>query len=162
MVLWRGHFNATESTKSVNLSINGGEGGPIVIIWCCDNGIPIASISFRCNCLGERRFPEHVLRKVSNDRCYRLCVALTSVISSTNNRFILEETDDKFYFPPGSLLYGQDNVVTILQVSARILAITISANIKSRIIWVSTSRAVSRMSISYHSDSDAHGDFSCY
>jgi hypothetical protein len=26
IVLWRGHFNATEDTQSVNLSINGGEG----------------------------------------------------------------------------------------------------------------------------------------
>lgn len=26
IVLWRGHFTATEDTKSVNLSINGGEG----------------------------------------------------------------------------------------------------------------------------------------
>lgn len=112
--------------------------------------------------MGERRFPEHVLWKVSNDRRYRLCVALTPAISSTNNQFILEETDDKFYFPLGSLLYGQDNVITILQVSARVLAITMAANIRYRIIWVSTSRAVSRMLISDHSDSDAHGDFSCY
>lgn len=37
--------------------------------------------------------------------------------SSTNNQNILEETDDKFYFPPGSLLYDRDNVITILQVS---------------------------------------------
>lgn len=26
IVLWRGHFNATGNEKSVNLSINGGEG----------------------------------------------------------------------------------------------------------------------------------------
>jgi hypothetical protein len=32
IVLWRGHFNATESTQSVNLSINGGEGGLVVIM----------------------------------------------------------------------------------------------------------------------------------
>jgi hypothetical protein len=37
------------------------------------------------------------------------------LLSSTNNRNILEETDDKFYFPPGSLLYNQDNIITILQ-----------------------------------------------
>lgn len=36
-------------------------------------------------------------------------------ISSTNNRNILEETDDKFTFPNGSVVAGQDNVITIVQ-----------------------------------------------
>lgn len=35
--------------------------------------------------------------------------------SSTNNRKIIEETDDKFAFPGGSLVPG-DNVITIVQV----------------------------------------------
>jgi hypothetical protein len=35
--------------------------------------------------------------------------------SSTNNRHILEETDDKFIFPPAALRAG-DNVITIAQV----------------------------------------------
>ncbi|EPQ50957.1 glycoside hydrolase family 35 protein [Gloeophyllum trabeum ATCC 11539] len=39
----------------------------------------------------------------------------TSYGNSTNDRHILEETDDKFHFPPGSLLPGQDNVITIVQ-----------------------------------------------
>ncbi|OJA15263.1 hypothetical protein AZE42_10788 [Rhizopogon vesiculosus] len=80
VVLWRGHFNATESTKSVNLCINGGEAFAATI-WVNDVFLN------------------------------------TSYGNSTNNQNILEETDDKFYFPPGSLLYGKekDNVITILQ-----------------------------------------------
>ncbi|KAJ7648397.1 glycoside hydrolase family 35 protein [Mycena polygramma] len=38
----------------------------------------------------------------------------TSFGNSTNNRNILEETDDKFTFPTGSVLAG-DNVITIVQ-----------------------------------------------
>ncbi|TFK52650.1 glycoside hydrolase family 35 protein [Heliocybe sulcata] len=43
----------------------------------------------------------------------------TSYGNSTNNANILEETDDKFYFPSGSLLPNQDNVITIVQVRLR-------------------------------------------
>jgi len=39
----------------------------------------------------------------------------TSFGNSTNNRRILEETDDKFTFPQGSLLPGKDNVITVVQ-----------------------------------------------
>ncbi|PPQ64156.1 hypothetical protein CVT24_008791 [Panaeolus cyanescens] len=39
----------------------------------------------------------------------------TSFGNSTNNRNILEETDDKFTFPIGSLKNGADNVITIVQ-----------------------------------------------
>ncbi|KAF8877086.1 beta-galactosidase, domain 2-domain-containing protein [Infundibulicybe gibba] len=39
----------------------------------------------------------------------------TSFGNSTNNRNILEETDDKFTFPVGSLKAGKDNVITIVQ-----------------------------------------------
>ncbi|KAI9568565.1 glycoside hydrolase family 35 protein [Boletus coccyginus] len=78
IVLWRGHFTATEDTKSVNLSINGGEAFA-ASVWVNDVFLN------------------------------------TSYGNSTNNRNILEETDNKFYFPPGSLLYDQDNVITILQ-----------------------------------------------
>ncbi|KAF9561800.1 glycoside hydrolase family 35 protein [Agrocybe pediades] len=39
----------------------------------------------------------------------------TSFGNSTNNRHILEETDDKFEFPEGSLIAGQDNVITVVQ-----------------------------------------------
>ena len=35
--------------------------------------------------------------------------------SSTNSRLLIEETDNKFFFPPGSLRTGQDNVLTIVQ-----------------------------------------------
>lgn len=40
---------------------------------------------------------------------------LTARRSSTNNRHILEETDDKFFFPSGALKAGQDNVITVVQ-----------------------------------------------
>lgn len=78
IVLWRGHFNATENTQSVNLSINGGEAFAATV-WVNDVFLN------------------------------------TSYGNSTNNKYILEETDDKFHFPPGSLLYEQENVITILQ-----------------------------------------------
>ncbi|KAK0202212.1 glycoside hydrolase family 35 protein [Desarmillaria ectypa] len=39
----------------------------------------------------------------------------TSYGNSTNNLNILEETDDVFVFPEGSLIPGQDNVITIVQ-----------------------------------------------
>jgi hypothetical protein len=78
IVLWRGYFNATENTQSVNLSINGGEAFAATV-WVNDVFLN------------------------------------TSYGNSTNDRNILEETDDKFIFPLGSLLYGQENVITILQ-----------------------------------------------
>ncbi|KAF8192161.1 glycoside hydrolase family 35 protein [Pholiota molesta] len=39
----------------------------------------------------------------------------TSFGNSTNNRNILEETDDKFFFPTGALKAGRDNVITVVQ-----------------------------------------------
>lgn len=42
--------------------------------------------------------------------------------SSTNNHNILEETDDRFVFPEGALLPGQDNVITVVQVRFQTLA----------------------------------------
>ncbi|EGN93829.1 glycoside hydrolase family 35 protein [Serpula lacrymans var. lacrymans S7.3] len=83
IVLWHGHFNATENTKSVNLSINGGEAFA-ASVWVNDVFLN------------------------------------TSYGNSTNNANIVDETDEKFYFPSGSLNYGQDNVITILQVSTHI------------------------------------------
>ncbi|KAI6113990.1 glycoside hydrolase family 35 protein [Pisolithus sp. B1] len=78
IVLWHGHFNATEETKSVNLSINGGEAFA-ASVWVND-----------------------VFLK-------------TSYGNSTNNKNIIQETDEVFHFPPGSLKYGEDNVVTVVQ-----------------------------------------------
>ncbi|KDQ50498.1 glycoside hydrolase family 35 protein [Jaapia argillacea MUCL 33604] len=78
IVLWRGHFNATGSEKSVNLSINGGE-------------------AFAASVWLNNQFLN------------------TSYGNSSNNRHILEETDDVFYFPPGSVIAGQDNAITIVQ-----------------------------------------------
>ncbi|KDR82517.1 hypothetical protein GALMADRAFT_237854 [Galerina marginata CBS 339.88] len=39
----------------------------------------------------------------------------TSFGNSSNNRRILEETDDKFTFPAGALIAGEDNVITVVQ-----------------------------------------------
>ncbi|KAI6030502.1 glycoside hydrolase family 35 protein [Pisolithus orientalis] len=78
IVLWHGHFNATEETKSVNLSINGGEAFA-ASVWVND-----------------------VFLK-------------TSYGNSTNNKNVVAETDEVFYFPPGSLKYGEDNVITVVQ-----------------------------------------------
>lgn len=36
--------------------------------------------------------------------------------SSTNNKNVIEETDDMFIFPEGSLLPGKDNIITVVQV----------------------------------------------
>ena len=49
--------------------------------------------------------------------CCNDALTIDNPSSSTNNQNILEETDEKFYFPPGSLRYDEDNVITILQVS---------------------------------------------
>ncbi|KAJ8517999.1 hypothetical protein ONZ45_g4873 [Pleurotus djamor] len=45
----------------------------------------------------------------------------TSFGNSSNARNRLEETDDKFIFPPGSLRPGKDNVITIVQVGVPLL-----------------------------------------
>lgn len=37
--------------------------------------------------------------------------------SSTNNNNIVGETDEVFYFPEDALVEGQDNVITVVQVS---------------------------------------------
>ncbi|KAF8238073.1 glycoside hydrolase family 35 protein [Tricholoma matsutake] len=39
----------------------------------------------------------------------------TSFGNSTNNRNIIEETDDKIVFPSGAVIPGKDNVITIVQ-----------------------------------------------
>ncbi|KAJ2913369.1 hypothetical protein MD484_g7048, partial [Candolleomyces efflorescens] len=39
----------------------------------------------------------------------------TSFGNSTNNRNIIQETDDRFTFPPGAVRPNQDNVITIVQ-----------------------------------------------
>ncbi|KAK0504453.1 glycoside hydrolase family 35 protein [Armillaria luteobubalina] len=78
IVLWRGHFVASGSEKSVNLSINGGEAFA-ASVWLNDVFLN------------------------------------TSYGNSTNNLNILEETDDVFVFPEGTLIPGQDNVITIVQ-----------------------------------------------
>ena len=49
--------------------------------------------------------------------------------SSTNNRHILEETDDQFDFPTGSLIPGTDNVITIVQVREHTPARSLFINI---------------------------------
>ncbi|KAF8968901.1 glycoside hydrolase family 35 protein [Flammula alnicola] len=89
VVLWRGHFNATGTEKSVNLSINGGEAFA-ASVWA--NNVFLG----------------------------------TSFGNSTNNRNILEETDDKFILPAGALKAGQDNVITVVQVGSLFVTVVIS------------------------------------
>ncbi|KAF6747875.1 glycoside hydrolase family 35 protein [Ephemerocybe angulata] len=78
VVLWRGHFKASGTEKSVNLSINGGTAFA-------------ASVWLNDVFLG------------------------TSFGNSTNNRNIIQETDDKFTFPDGAIIPGKDNVITVVQ-----------------------------------------------
>jgi hypothetical protein len=47
----------------------------------------------------------------------RVGAALIDTISSTNNRNMVEETDNTFILPEDALLAG-DNVITIVQVSS--------------------------------------------
>ncbi|KAJ7747170.1 glycoside hydrolase family 35 protein [Mycena maculata] len=94
VVLWRGHFNASGTEKSVNLSINGGEAFA-ASVWLNDVFLNTSYGKSVC------------------------CFRLTSMIShpfasSTNNMNIIEETDDKFIFPASALRLG-DNVITIVQ-----------------------------------------------
>jgi hypothetical protein len=112
IVLWRGHFNGT-GQQSVNLSINGGEGVLYHLGLVSVDFLP----SFRCQRLVEQRLPQHILRKVSSSYLSRSIFILIPVCSSSNDKHILEETDDKFIFPSGALHAGQDNVITIVQVS---------------------------------------------
>ncbi|KAF4590783.1 hypothetical protein EYR40_009380 [Pleurotus pulmonarius] len=93
IVLWRGHFNATGDEKSVNLSINGGEGALSLVY---EDSALSGSLAFAASVWLNNVFLN------------------TSYGNSTNNQNILEETDDKFTFPPGALFKG-DNVLTIVQ-----------------------------------------------
>ncbi|EIW77017.1 glycoside hydrolase family 35 protein [Coniophora puteana RWD-64-598 SS2] len=76
--LWRGHFNASQDTQWMNLSINGGEAFA-ASVWVNDVFLN------------------------------------TSYGNSTNDQNSIVETDQKFYFPEGSLNIGGDNVVTVVQ-----------------------------------------------
>jgi hypothetical protein len=112
IVLWRGHFNSTGQETSVNLSINGGEGN---FCFLSLFNMRLTFNSICCQRMAKLAFPRYFIRKV--------CIVHLSVMrwvlidrSSTNNRRILEETDDQFIFPTGSLIPGVDNVVTIIQV----------------------------------------------
>ncbi len=114
IVLWRGHFTATGVQKSVNLSINGGEG--VSLRRSTVRAIISTTSSVRRECLAQRCVPKHVLWEVSVPlTTIFLIPALTNCGSSTNNQNKLEETDDLFTFPDGALVDG-DNVITIVQV----------------------------------------------
>ncbi|KIM73346.1 glycoside hydrolase family 35 protein [Piloderma croceum F 1598] len=96
IVLWRGHFNATGNEKSVNLSINGGEAFA-ASVWVND---VFLNTSYGKFMPFTYDFP---------------LLGLIFRPSSTNNNNIIEETDDIFIFPNGSLSVGKDNVITIVQ-----------------------------------------------
>jgi len=55
--------------------------------------------------------------------------------SSTNNRNIVEETDDKFILPPEALRAGEDNVITVVQVELASPILRHLRLIYSRITW---------------------------
>jgi hypothetical protein len=50
-----------------------------------------------------------------------LALIIVFIHSSSNDKHILEETDDKFIFPSGALRTGADNVITIVQVGILII-----------------------------------------
>ncbi|ESK83683.1 glycoside hydrolase family 35 protein [Moniliophthora roreri MCA 2997] len=77
-VVWRGHFNAAGAEKSMNLSINGGQGFAATV-WLNDLFLD------------------------------------TSFGNSSNGANNINETDQVFTFPDGSVRLGQDNVVTVVQ-----------------------------------------------
>jgi hypothetical protein len=71
-------------------------------------------------------------------------VVVTKLYSSTNNRIIIEETDEIYRFPSSLVRVGQDNVITVIQVCF------LNTNLHygcltstSRTTWDWTSRAVS-------------------
>ena len=74
-------------------------------------------LSIRCRCLGQQRFPWNFLREVGSVPSSLMIITKLKIFvtSSTNNRNILEETDDKFLFPAGALKAGRDNVITVVQ-----------------------------------------------
>lgn len=63
IVLWRGHFNATGAEKSLNLSVNGGEGETCFLVFS-NQSAHLLSYSIRCQCLAEQRILKYVLWKV--------------------------------------------------------------------------------------------------
>ncbi|KIO27852.1 glycoside hydrolase family 35 protein [Tulasnella calospora MUT 4182] len=83
-VFWKGHFKATGAEKGVNLTINGGEAFA-ASVWL--NG------KFVKSTYGKSTYPAYTWPVLDP---------------------AIEETDEFFQFPAGSLLAGKDNVLTIL------------------------------------------------
>lgn len=115
VVLWRGHFEATGTEKSVNLSVNGGEGiyHSVQMMFFPPSDYvpqPFLPVFGLTTSSSERRSGSTFIYVTERDICLMLQP------SSTNNRRIIEETDDKFEFPVGALRAGEDNVITIVQV----------------------------------------------
>ena len=117
VVLWRGHFNATGAEKSVNLSINGGQGSGSAAPFDAD-GLP-AFEAFAASVWLNDVFLKTSYGKSVHSLLMSI-MAANSLCSSTNNMNIIEETDDKFIFPDGALKLG-DNAITIVQVLSFLL-----------------------------------------
>ncbi|KAG9087630.1 hypothetical protein FS749_002792, partial [Ceratobasidium sp. UAMH 11750] len=83
-VFWRGQFNATGAEKSVNLSINGGEAFA-ASVWLNDKFIKTT--------YGRSTYPAYIWPILNP---------------------AIEETDEVYTFPKGSLVAGK-NVITVLQ-----------------------------------------------
>lgn len=83
-VFWKGHFKATGAEKGVNLTINGGEAFA-ASVWL--NG------KFVKSTYGKSTYPAYTWPVLDP---------------------AIEETDEFFEFPSGSLLAGKENVLTVL------------------------------------------------
>lgn len=66
IVLWRGHFTATGAEKSVNISVNGGEGYLPSYIVDLYKVLTLLFPSIRCQCLGQRCILGDFLREVGS------------------------------------------------------------------------------------------------
>ena len=96
----------------------------------------LTSLSICCQCLGKRRLPRHVIRKVSKSNHCHFCAYIHPYFScSTNNLNILEETDDKFIFPSGTLRAGEDNIITVVQVCRLFPILWMRGSFMGRITW---------------------------
>lgn len=81
-----------------------------------------SSYSICCECLAEQYIPQYVLRKVRTSLSRLLTVYTTLLkyfyLSSSDNTNSIAQVDQTFTFPEGSVRVGQDNVITIVQVSS--------------------------------------------
>ncbi|KIK68783.1 glycoside hydrolase family 35 protein [Collybiopsis luxurians FD-317 M1] len=108
---------ANHTTTNIPFPMNYGDGR---ILYGCDYGFCENVVLWRghFNATGEEK---SVNLSVNGGAAFAASVWLndqflnTTFGNSTNNANVIEETDEKYLFPPGSLRVGQDNVITIVQ-----------------------------------------------